>query len=217
MIDFERVLPFWSVLNAAEQEQISRSSREISYAKGFQMHDRSTSQGVMFVVTGQLRIFIVSEEGREVTLFRVFPDDMCVVAAVGLLDAIAFEVMVDVVEDTAVIMIPVAAMSPVVKRHAEAEAFLYRTATSHFSDMVWTVQQILFLSIDRRIAQFLWEEVSRSGSLTVTMTHDEIARYIGSAREVVTKMLKYFQSEGVLTMRRGRIQITDKAILQEYL
>lgn len=216
-MELEKRLPFWSVLTADEQHRLTASSRRITYPKGFQMHGKENSRGVMSVLSGQLRIYIVSEEGREVTLFRVFPNDMCVLAAVGLLDVIAFDVMVDAVEKTEVIMIPVAAMSPIVKHHAEAEAFLYRTASAHFSDMVWTIQQILFLSIDRRIAQFLWEEIERSGSLTVAMTHDEIARYIGSAREVVTKVLKYFQSEGVLTLRRGRILISDKQKLHEFL
>lgn len=217
MVELNTLLPFWNILTPDERLQLSCTCRQISYPKGFQMHSKEDCRGIMYILSGQLRSFIVSEEGREVTLYRVFPKDMCVVAAAGLLDSIEMDVLVDAVVDTKVIMLPLSSLKPILQAHPEAQNCIYRIAAAHFADMVFNMQQIFFLSIDRRIAQFLWEEIERSGSLTVALTHDEIARYIGSAREVVSKVLKYFQSEGVLTRKRGKLVITSREKLKEYL
>ena len=132
------------------------------------------------------------------------------------MDAIVLDVMIDAVEASEILMIPVAVLEPMIKRHPEMEAYIYRTATERFSEVVWIMQQILFLSVDKRVAQFIWDEITRTGVVDVTLTHDEIARYIGSAREVVTKVLKYFQSEGVVVLSRGKISIVDKNKLKKY-
>jgi CRP/FNR family transcriptional regulator len=114
-------------------------------------------------------------------------------------------------------MIPAFVLSPLMKKNPKIEAYLYKTATERFADVVWTMQQILFLSTDKRVAIFLWDEISRTGQTTLSVTHDEIARYIGSAREVVTKVLKYFAEEGIVILSRGKIKIKDQSLLKKYL
>lgn len=218
MKQMEQFLPFWSILEQSEQEQMKKESISVSYRKGTMMRQcEQGCSGIMLVLSGQLRTYIMSEEGREVTLFRVYANDVCVLSAVGLMDAIVFDVMIDAVEDTEIIMIPVTVLEPMMQKYPQIEAYLYRTATERFSDVVWTMQQMLFLSTDKRVAIFLWDEISRTGSLEISMTHDEIARYIGSAREVITKVLKYFASEGVVSLGRGKLQIIDKEKLRKYL
>lgn len=215
--DIGQYFPFWGSLNEAEKNLITNNSQVIKYEKGFQMPQcEQGCNGIMIVLSGQMRTYISSEEGREVTLFRVFKDEVCVLSAAGLMDAIVFDVMIDAVEASEILMIPVAVLEPMIKRHPEMEAYIYRTATERFSEVVWIMQQILFLSVDKRVAQFIWDEITRTGVVDVTLTHDEIARYIGSAREVVTKVLKYFQSEGVVVLSRGKISIVDKNKLKKY-
>ena len=193
----ERRLPFWNDLDTFEKEQVQKGCFEITYKKGLLMrHSEQQCSGIMLILSGQLRTYIVSDEGREVTLFRVHKDDVCVLSATCLMDAIVFEVMIDAVEDTNVIMIPSATLLPLMTKYPKIEAYLYRTAAERFSDVIWTMQQILFLSADKRVAIFLWDEITRTNSMTIFVTHDEIARYIGSAREVVTKVLKYFVQGG---------------------
>lgn len=215
---FEKYFPFWKSLTDTEKEMISQNTKTMNYEKGFQMLQcEQGCNGIMIVLSGQMRTYISSEEGREVTLFRMFKDDVCVLSAAGLMDAIAFDVMIDAVEDSEVLMIPVAVLETVMKRHSEVEAYLYKTATKRFADVIWIMQQILFMSVDRRVAQFIWDETLREDSLTITITHEEIARCIGSAREVVTKVLKYFQSEGVVVLSRGKIAVNSREQLKKYL
>ena len=94
------------------------------------------------------------------------------------------------------------------------KSFADEIIVENFSDVMWTMQQILFMGIDKRLALFLYDEMSRTGQVEIKMTHDQIARYIGSAREVVSRMLKYFVSEKMVELSRGGIRIVDKEKLR---
>ena len=218
MKNFEALFPFWAQLNNTEKELIEQSSYVEKYDKGMMMHRTDGScKGLMTVLSGQLRTYILSEEGREVTLFRVNEEEVCVLSASCLMDTITFDVLIEATEVTEVLVLPAAILNQVVQQNPYIELFLYKSATEKFSDVMWTMQQILFLKIDQRVAQFLWDEMVQKNSMTLSITHDEIARYIGSAREVVTKVLKYMVKEGALELKRGTIMVLDKELLRSYM
>lgn len=218
MRNCEMIFPFWEKLSDAEKNQIKQSVYVESYPKGMLMHRTEDScKGLMTVLSGQLRTYILSEEGREVTLFRVNADEVCVLSASCLMDTITFDVLIEATEDTEVLVLPAAILNQVVQQNPYIELFLYKSATEKFSDVMWTMQQILFLKIDQRVAQFLWDEMVQKNSMTLSITHDEIARYIGSAREVVTKVLKYMVKEGALELKRGTITVLNKELLRSYM
>lgn len=172
-------------------------------------------KGLMTVLSGQLRTYIVSEEGREVTLFRVYPGDVCVLSASCLLDSIDFDVMIEATENTEVLILPTLCLNTIMKENPHAELFLYKTATEKFSDVMWTMQQILFRKIDQRLSAFLLEEMHQHSTTELRLTHEEIATYIGSAREVVSKVLKYLAETGAITQGRGSIHIKDEGLLKK--
>ena len=213
----ETLFPFWPVLSEREESLLKPAIHKEVYEKGQIIH-RSLEgcKGLMAVCRGQLRTYIVSEEGREVTLFRVQNGEVCVLSASCLLDSIVFEVMIEVMEETEVAVIPSVLLNQVIKTNPRVELYLYKSATERFSDVMWTLQQILFLRIDQRVAQFLKDETIRQNSSTLSITHDEIAKLIGSAREVVTKVLKYMAQEGVVELKRGKIEIPDVKKLNPY-
>lgn len=95
-----------------------------------------------------------------------------------------------------------------------AELFALRLAAEKFSEVMWAMEQILFLNFDARLAIFLLDETAKTGENTLQLTHEQIARYIGSAREVVTRMLHYFVDEGAVALTRGRVTVLDKKYLQ---
>ena len=162
-------------------------------------------------MSGQLRAFLLSEEGREVTLYRVREGETCVLSSSCLMDAIVFDVLIEAIEETHVITLPVTALSPLAQQRPEIELFLYKTASERFSDIMWTMQQILFMGMDRRAA------IPLGVLFYAAMMRDykpKMARYIGSAREVVTKVLKYFAQEGIVALRRGTITILDREKLR---
>lgn len=218
MRNYEMLFPFWTKLSDVEKELIEQTTYIETYHKGMLMHRTEDScKGLMTVLSGQLRTYILSEEGREVTLFRVNAEEVCVLSASCLMDTITFDVLIEATEDTEVLVLPTTTLNQIVQQNPYIELFLYKSATEKFSDVMWTMQQILFLKIDQRVAQFLWDEMIQKNNVTLSLTHDEIARYIGSAREVVTKVLKYMVKEGALELKRGTITILDKELLRSYM
>jgi len=212
------IFPFWQQLTDAEKEIVESSVYTEKYNKGMLMHRTEDScKGLMTVLTGVLRTYILSEEGREVTLFRVQSEEVCVLSASCLLDTITFDVLIEATEDTEVLVLPSAVLKQLTDKNPYVELYLYKSATEKFSDVMWTMQQILFLKIDQRVAQFLWDEMIQKNSMTLSITHDEIAKLIGSAREVVTKVLKYMAKDQAVELKRGTVTILDKEKLRAFL
>lgn len=214
----EEIFPFWKELLPEEKGMVKQNARVETYKKG-DVINRTTEEckGLMAVRTGQLRTYILSEEGREVTLFRVQEEEICVLSASCLMDSIIFDVWIEAMEQTEVIIIPASVLHQMKEKNPYVELYLYKTATEKFSEVMWTMQQILFLRIDQRVAAFLWDEMQRQKSMTINITHDEIARYIGSAREVVTKVLKYLAQEKIVELKRGKVEIVNKEKLKKLL
>ena len=208
---------FWPHLTEEEKNRLTENCMAKTYEKGEVIH-RSEEQckGAILLLDGQLRVYIVSEEGREITLFRIRAGESCVMSASCLLDSIAFDMMIEATQKTEALIIPVHVLHPVMEQNPYVGLYLYKEATERFSDVMWTMQQILFMGIDQRVAHFLWDESLHQGQ-EIAMTHDEIARYIGSAREVVSKVLKYLAEEGIVSLGRGKIRILDKKKLKELL
>ncbi|RKI37988.1 Crp/Fnr family transcriptional regulator [bacterium D16-51] len=212
---FADTFSFWEKISKDDKRSILDGSVDAEYKKGQLIHRSDMKcQGAIIVLSGVLRVYIVSEEGREVTLFRIYANDSCVLSASCLLDTIAFDILIEPSEDVHVVMVPTAVLFPIMSKNPYVELYMYKKATERFSDVMWTIQQILFMGTDKRIAVFLWDEMHRQGQAQLKITHDEIAKNIGSAREVVTKVLKYFAEERIIILKRGKIEIANKKALQ---
>ena len=118
MRNCESLFPFWSQLTDAEKEVIENAVYVEKYDKGMMMHRTDGScKGLMTVLSGQLRTYILSEEGREVTLFRVNAEEVCVLSASCLMDTITFDVLIEATEDTEVLVLPAAILNQVVQQN----------------------------------------------------------------------------------------------------
>lgn len=212
---FRRTFPFWDEISDKERELLCSHSRTIRYDKGESIHSGEGCSGVFMVHSGCLRVYIMSEEGKDITLYRLHPGDMCMLAASCVLQSITFDVFVNAEEDSECCVIDGMAFSQLSESNSAVKIFSLETAVSRFSDVMWVMQQILFVSMDKRLAVFLYDEALRTGSDTIMLTHEQIARYMGSAREVVSRMLKYFSCEGIVEASRKGVKILDKKKLRE--
>lgn len=217
-IDFESiysdVFPFWNEISEREKEFICNHSTDIVYKKGTTIHDSTECSGVIFVQSGCLRVYMMSDEGKDITLYRLYKGDMCMLSASCVLSSITFDVLIDAEEDSECYVINGSAFMKISNDNPKVKIFSLETAVSRFSDVMWVMQQILFMSMDKRLAIFLLDESSRIGSDFIALTHEQIAKYIGSAREVVSRMLKYFVNEGIVKSSRKGITIIDKQRLR---
>lgn len=210
--------PFWNRLSHEEKKKILEGCTMVVYEKGQQIHRPDMGcKGAIVVLSGLLRVYIVSNEGREITLFRIHAGENCVLSASCLLDAIQFDILIEAAETTQSAVIPVSVLHPIMESNPYVGLYMYKQATERFSDVMWMMQQILFMGADRRVAIFLWDEMVRQNQPVLHMTHDEIARNIGSAREVVSKVMRYLSEDGVVSLKRGKIEIMDREKLKKYL
>lgn len=212
---FNQYYPFWSHMDAEEQQSLTTCSVIQNFPKGNALQNQSQHcLGVFVVLTGQVRIYIQSEEGREITLFRVNPGEVCTLSAGCIMAEISFEIMMTATEDSTILISGTPCLKRLMNQNLYMENYIYRHIAEHFSDVMWAISEILFKSFDKRLAGYLEDEKLNRKSTSISATHDEIARDLGSAREVVSRMLKYFEKEGIVSLSRGMIQITNEEKLR---
>ena len=212
-IFFRQYFPFWDKLTASQQDRLCAATHPARYEKGETVHGMGGCSGVLVVESGCLRGYLLSEEGREITLFRAFPGEVCILSAPCALRTFSLDVMIDAEEDSSLLVIDGPEFAGVARENLYAENFALSSAAGRLSDAVWVMQQILFMRFDQRLAVFLLEESEKDGPV-LKLTHDQIARYMGSAREVVSRMLRYFTSEGIVRVSRGTVEVIDKKKLR---
>lgn len=213
---YRSLFPFWDQLEERDREMLCQNSLDRHYSKRENVHGgQGECTGAIVVRSGSLRTYLLSEEGREVTLYRLFPGDVCMLSASCVLKSIEFDVLVDAEEESDCWVINGKAFADLSERNVYVKNYALETAVSRFSDVMWVMQQILFMSFDRRLAIFLWDEMTKTNSSEIHLTHEQIARYMGSAREVVSRMLKYFAHENIVSLSRGGIKILDQKRLKE--
>lgn len=207
--------PMWEQLTAREQETLSNAASYQTVNKGTVLHNGAADcTGLMLVCSGQLRAYILSEEGREITLYRLFEMDICLFSASCIMHSVQFDVTIEAEKDSSFWLIPTDVYQQMMKTSAPLANYTNEIMASRFSDVMWLMEQVMWKSFDQRLAAFLLEETALEGGERLKMTHEMIGNHLGSAREVVTRMLRYFQNEGMVRLSRGIVEITDRKKLE---
>lgn len=214
-MELERYFPVWSRLTPAQQERLSSSTASRTVKKGTVIHNGSMNcTGLLLIRSGQLRAYILSGEGREITVYRLFDMDICLFSASCMMPSIQFELTIEAEKDTDLLIIPAEIYKRVMEDSAPLANYTSEIMASRLSEVMWLMEQVLWKRFDQRLASFLLEESALEGSDSLKITHEMIARHLGSAREVVTRMLRYFQGEGMVRLMRGTVEITDREKLR---
>ncbi|MBR2674967.1 MAG: Crp/Fnr family transcriptional regulator [Mogibacterium sp.] len=214
--DYESSYPFWNDLTKDEQSRFANSTRLRSYKKGEIIHQPDDKcEGMIYMVGGRLRIYILSEDGREITLYRLEKGEICVLSASCVIDAISFDVFIEAETAAEMYLTDAPTLRLLSERNLHLMIFNQGIALERFSDIMWTMQQVLFFSVDRRLAGFLLNEADKNSASLVHATHEQIAISIGSAREVVTRMLRRFADDGYIKLARGSVEILDRESLSD--
>ena len=211
---FSAIFPFWPSLREEEKQNLLSGTRAVDYAQGEVLHEGSSCAGLTIVCEGCIRVSILSEEGREITLYRLEKGDFCLLSASCVLEAVTFDVQFVAEKASRALILNAGAFSALAQAHPEVEIFALNKTVERFSDVMWVMQQILFRSLDCRLATFLVDESVRTQSDVLTLTHEDIARNIASAREAVSRLLKYFEGEGLVALSRGKVTLLDKRALR---
>ena len=209
-MNFSEYLPFWSNLTPAQQEKIAEVIVYQDVKKGTRIHDSSADcLGLVAIRSGQLRTYILSEDGREITISRLFDYDVSLLSASCVMPDMQFNVMIEAEKDSGFWSIPACLFKNLADESLTVSNYSRNLLSSNFSELMWLMEQIMWKSFDKRLASFLLEESRLEDSPVLKTTHEKIANHMGTTREVVTRMLRYFQSEGMVRLTRGTIELTD--------
>ena len=215
-MELSKFFPIWDKLTPAQQERIRATSILHSVKGGTMLHSGGPDcLGLLLVKSGQLRAYMLSDEGREVTISRFFEMDMCLFSASCVMSNMLFDVFIEAEKDSEVWVIPACLYQNLMEESLPLSNHSHNLITSHLSDVMWLMEQIMWKSFDKRLAKFLLEESALEGTNSLKITHEKIANHLGTAREVVTRMLRYFQSEGMVRLTRGTVDITDEKKLRK--
>lgn len=209
-MEFREIFPVFNKLSARQQELILNSLITKSVKKGEIIHSANEEcSGLLIIKSGQLRAYILSDEGREITVYRLFDRDICLFSASCVIRSIQFDITVSAQKDTELYIIPPKVYKSITEESAAAANFTNELMADRFSEIMWLIEQIMWKSLDRRVAAFLLEETAVENTESLKITHEAIANHLGSSREVITRMLRYFQKEGLVKLSRGQITVTD--------
>ena len=215
-MEFQDYFPIWNKLNTAQQNRIMSSLTDRNVKKGTVIYSGSLDcTGLFLVKSGQLRAYILSDQGREITLYRLFDRDMCLFSASCMIHSMQFEMTIEAEKDTELWMIPAETYKSIMEESAPLANYTNELMASRFSEVMWLIEQILWKSLDKRVAEFLLEEAAIEDTSRLKITHEAIANHLGSHREVITRMLRYFQNEGMVKLSRGMITILDENKLEK--
>ena len=208
-------MAFQDYFTADQQRWVSDSIQHRTIKKGTVVHNGSLDcAGLLLIESGQLRAYMLSDEGREITLYRLFDMDICLFSASCMMRSVQFEIIIQAEKDTQLWVIPPQVYKKLMEESAPVANYTNELMASRFSEVMWLVEQIMWKSLDKRLAAFLLEESAIEGTPTLKLTHEMIANHLGSHREVITRMLRYFQSEGMVRLSRGTVTLTDEDKLQ---
>jgi len=215
-MSFSDYFPIWNKLTADQQQRISSTTELRKVKKGTILHDGSQNcLGLLLVRSGQLRSYIFSDEGREITISRFFEMDICLFSAACVMPSMQFDIFIEAEKDTELWIIPACLYKNLMEESLPLSNYSNQLISSHFSELMWLVEQVMWKSFDKRLAKFLLEESNLEETTSLKITHEKIANHMGTAREVVTRMLRYFQSEGMVKLTRGTVEISDAEALEQ--
>ena len=214
-MDFQELFPVWSKLTPSQQDKVAATIVPRTLGKDAVLHNGSMDcAGLVLIKAGQLRAYILSEEGREITLYRLFDRDICLFSASCVMRSIQFEIMISAEKESEVYIIPPYIYKQLMEESAPMANYANELMATRFSEVMWLIEQIMWKSVDKRLADFLLSESTLENSTTLKITHEAIANHLGTAREVVTRMLRYFQNEGYVKLTRGTVELNDLSSLE---
>ena len=214
-MSISQYFPIWDQLTPAQQELLTASASKAQATKGTVLHNGSADcLGLLLVCSGQLRAYILSDEGREITLYRLFERDMCLFSASCMLQSIQFDIQIEVEKDAEFWIIPPDVYKSLMEQSSAVANYTNEVMSARFSEVMWLMEQVMWKSLDKRVAAFLLEEAAIEGTSELKLTHETIANHLGTHREVITRMLRYFQNEGMVKLSRGMVAILDREKLE---
>jgi len=181
-------------------------------AKSTVCHQGNECQQLPILLSGQARVFKLSESGKEITLYRISPGESCVLTASCIMSDISFPAIAETEEDIEVLLIPASAVTDWFEKYPVWRQFIFQMISLRLDSILTVIEEVAFQRMDIRLSNYLSSATSDEDRIKTT--HQQIADELGTAREVVTRLLKDLEADGKIELQRGMIRILDREKLQ---
>lgn len=206
-----QALPFWMKLTDEQRREVLGKTTRTSCAKKTALHfGGGECAGVQIIETGRARVFITSQNGGEITLFRLLAGDVSILSAACMINGMDIEMNMEMETDTIICTIPKSVYKILYDTNGDVKDYTLEMISEKFSDIMWLFNQYVFSNVASRLAGALLEHRVLEKKEILVITHEALARDVGTAREVVTRLLKQFQKDGLVKLTRGKIEILDE-------
>jgi CRP/FNR family transcriptional regulator len=210
-MDAEQLIPG---LDATGQALVAVGARVVHLKAGHKVFSPGQAcSAFLLVKAGSVKVSTTTESGRELLLYRVGPDETCVLTTACLLSASGYDAEGVSETETKAVVIPKALFESLLAQSAAFRHFVFASYGSRLRDLIALVQEVSQRHVDRRLARFLCE---RGAAGAIAASHQEIATELGTAREVVSRLLKHFESEGLVRLERRQIVVADMPALEKF-
>lgn len=178
---------------------------------GTMMYNSGVCNGVMLIKEGKCRVYMVSETGREITLFYIKKGETLALSMNCIGGSMPIDIKVSAEQDSVLLRINSKEFRKIHKESFELQKFLVKNITEKMNEILWIVEQVVFKNMDNRVANYLL----RLNSRIIYNTHKEIGNDLGTAREVISRILKYFEKLELVEIGRGKIRIINREGLEK--
>ena len=203
-------LPFFKDLSQEEKTMIYDATHIEQYKLGELVYSKyKACSGIVLVLKGQLRSFMSSLSGKEITLFRLFENDLCILSSACVYQNLSYDISLQAEEDSSLIVIDGNFFKEVLEKNLSVQKFMLEVTQSKLSEIMWVLEQVVFFSLEHRLSDYLINQHYLKDSIQIYITHEAIANDLGSSREVISRMLKRFEKDNLIEMGRGYIKIID--------
>lgn len=207
---FEEILPFFKNLSEEEKNELISKSSVTKYEKGEIVHSKnSTCTGLLLTLSGNFRVFISAPSGRQITLFKLYDRDVCMLSASCAFANLTYDVNLEAQTKAEAIIIDSSLLKKLASSNFQVMNYLLNLTQDKLSEVMYVLEQATFFSLDERITNYLLEQSRFLDSSILYITHKSIANELGSSREVISRILKRFEKDGKIHVSRGKIEIIN--------
>lgn len=214
-IELVKSLPMFASANNTLLNDIAANAALQTIPKGEQIaYEGMCSDWFFIVLSGDIRVYKMSESGKEITLFNVTKDESCILTIFSILGDHQYPAFASTQTELHALMIPALLFKKWVDESGSLRDYIFQSLSGRLTDILTTFDQVIFQRLDKRIAQFILNKCPNEGD-TLNITHEQISHELGTNRVVVSRILEAFASEGAVALGRGRITLMNKKTLSK--
>jgi CRP/FNR family transcriptional regulator len=203
-------------LQAIEEFKSAGELREKLAAFGFTrkfkgdeviVNEKAYIKAIPIVLEGSIRVMRTDEDGHEILLYYIKPGESCIMSFLGGMHQDTSKVRAIAEEDTEILFIPTDKVGLLIREYPQWLDYIFRLYHKRFEELLEVVNAIAFKKLDERLLDFIRKKCAISGSKTLSVTHEQLANELGTARVVVSRLLKQLEDEGVVQLGRNKISL----------